>query len=113
MDEPYYPWEALIPIRDARYDSAATYGLELLSGAFVWSDENYMEFVAACRDRGNNRYWEPVAYRSSLIRGQPREDYRRGWEELRRFVPQWPGFRAERCRESLRAALEQALAAEE
>ena len=111
MDESYYPWEAFIPIRDARFASAATCGLELLSGAFIWSDENYMAFVAACRVRGNSRYWEPVAYRSSLIRGQPREVYRSGWEELRRFVPQWPGCRAERCHESLRAALEQALAA--
>lgn len=109
MEEPYYPWEALIPIRDAQYDSAATYGLEMLSGTFIWSDENYLEFVSACRNRGNNRYWEPVAYRSSLIRGQPRDDYRRGWEELQRFVPQWPGFRPERCSESLKAALEHAL----
>jgi hypothetical protein len=113
MDEPYYPWEALIPIRDARYDAAATYGIEMLSGTFIWSDENYLEFVAICRSRGNDRYWEPVVYRSSLIRGQPHEAYRRGWEELRRFVPQWPGFRAERCSESLKAALEQAIAAQQ
>jgi hypothetical protein len=80
--------------------SPLVFWLELLSGTFIWSDENYLEFVAACRDPGNNRYWEPAAYRSSLIRGQggqASEDYRRGWEELRRFVPQWPGFRLERC----------------
>lgn len=113
MDEPYYPWEALIPVRDARYDPLGTYGLEMLSGAFVWSDENYFEFVAVCRGRGNQRYWEPVVYRSSLILGKPRQDYRHGWEELRRLVPQWPGFRAERCSESLKSALEQALLEEQ
>jgi hypothetical protein len=112
VDAPYYPWEALIPIRDAQYGPTATCGLELLSGAFVWSDENYLEFVAVCRDRGNTRYWEPVVYRSSFILSHPREDARRGWEELRRLVPQWPGFRPERSSESLRAALEQALAVE-
>jgi hypothetical protein len=113
VDEPYYPWEALVPIRDARHDPAATFGLELCSGGFVWSDENYLEFAAGCRGRGNNGYPEPIAFRASLIMGRPREDCRRGWEELRRLVPQCPGFRPERCSESLRAALEQALAAEE
>jgi hypothetical protein len=113
MEEPYYPWEAFIPIRDARYDPGASYGLELLSGAFIWFDENYFDFVAVCRSRGNTRYWEPVVYRSALILGQPRKDCRRGWEELRRLVPQWPGFRPERCSQSLKADLEQALAAEE
>ena len=113
MEEPYYPWEALIPLRDARHDPAATCGLELCSGGFVWSDEYYVEFVAACRGRGNNRYAEPLAYRASLILGRPRADCRRGWEELRRFVPQWPGFRPERWGEELRAALEQALAAKD
>jgi hypothetical protein len=112
MGEPYYPWEALIPIRDALHDPAATVGLELCSGGFVWSDENYLEFAAACRGRSNNHYPEPIAFRASLILGRAREDCRRGWEELRRLVPQWPGFRPEQCCESLRVALEQALAAE-
>jgi hypothetical protein len=35
VDEPYFPWEALTYIRDARYDPAATFGLELLSGGLV------------------------------------------------------------------------------
>jgi hypothetical protein len=113
MVEAYYPWEALIPIRDARYDPQASYGLELCSGGFVWSDENYLEFAAACRSRGNVHYPRPIAYRASLILGQPREDCRQAWEELRRLVPQWPGFLPERSAASLRAALHAALAAEE
>ena len=112
MVEAYFPWEALIPIRDARYDPAGTPGLELCSGAFIWPDEAYFEFVAACRGRGNVRYYEPVVYRSSVIRGQLREDCRRGWEELRRLVPQWPGFRPERSSEALRSELERQLAEE-
>jgi hypothetical protein len=113
VDEPYFPWEALIPVRDAQHDEAATFTLELCSGGFVWSDENYVEFAAACRGRGNHHYPEPIAYRASLILACPREDCRQGWEELRRLVPQWPGFRPERCSPSLRVALEQALAAED
>jgi hypothetical protein len=113
LDEPYYPWEALIPVRDARHDPAAAFGLELCSGRLVWWDENYPEFAAGCRGRGNNHHPEPLAFRASLILGRPREDCRRGWEDLRRPVPQWPGFRPERCSESLCAALDEALAAED
>lgn len=113
MEEAYYPWEALIPLRDARFDPAAVPGLEMLSGAFVWPDEGWLEFVAACRGRGNMRYHEPVVFRSSIIRGRPREDCRRGWEWLQRHVPQWPGFRPERSDLSLREALERALDAEQ
>jgi hypothetical protein len=110
MEEAYYPWESLIHLRDARFDPAAAPSLELLSGAFFWPDEGWLEFVAACRDRGNTRYHEPAVYRSSLIKGQPREDCRRGWEWLRQHVSQWPGFRPERSSESLRAELERQLA---
>ncbi len=66
----------------------------------------YVEFVAHCRAQGCLRYWEPVGYRTSVIRGRPNEGFRCGWEELRRVCPDWPGFREERYDESLRAELE-------
>jgi hypothetical protein len=112
MPEPFFPEEAIAIIRESRWDPDATYELELLSGSFIWSDECYLEFVAACRAKGNRSYWDPVAYRASLILGQPREEYRPGWEELMQHCPDWPGFRPERRSEALRAELERALSEE-
>lgn len=112
MTEPYFPERAVAVLRAARFDPAATPGLELLSGSFIWDDEAYFEFLNACRDHGCMAYWEPVAFRSSLILGVPDESCRRGWEELQRACPGWPGFQPERRSESLRAELERQLAAD-
>jgi uncharacterized protein (TIGR02996 family) len=112
VSEPYFPEEAVSLLRAARYDPAARPGLELVSGSFIWHDEGYLEFVPACRARGCLAYWEPVAFRSSFILGQPDERYRRGWEELRRLCPEWPGFRPGRYSGSLRPELERQLAEE-
>jgi hypothetical protein len=112
MMAPYFPDKAVAILRAARFDPAASPGLELLSGSFIWDDEGYLEFVAVCRDKGCRAYWEPVVYRSSLILGRPDETFRRGWEELLRLCPGWPGFRPERYSEALRAELERQLAQE-
>ena len=112
MVEPYFPEQAIAVLRAARFDPSARPGLELLSGTLIWGDEAYLEFPAVCRHYGCMAYWEPVAFRSSLIRGQPDESYRRGWEELERACPEWPGFRPERRSESLRAELVRQLAEE-
>src|SRR4051812_29605574 len=112
MAEPYFPAEAAAVLQAARYDPAARPGLELLSGSFLWGDECYLKFIAACRARGCLVYWEPVVFRSSLIMGRPDESSRRGWEELQRACPDWPGFRPERRSESLRAELERQMAEE-
>jgi hypothetical protein len=108
MSEPYFPEVAVACLRQSRYDPTAKPGLELLSGSFVWDDEMdaYFAFVAHCRAKKCLVYWEPILFRSSVIRGRPDEKCRRGWEELRRVCPEWPGFRPERYSESLRAELE-------
>ena len=108
MAEPYFPEEAVACLRRTRYSPAARPSLELLSGSLIWEDEfaDYVEFVAHCRDEGCLRYWEPVAYRTSVIRGRPTEGLRRGWDELRNVCPDWPGLREERYDEALRAELE-------
>jgi hypothetical protein len=108
VTEPYYPEEAVACLRRSRYDRKAKPALELISSAFIWSDEfeDYLEFVAHCRAKACRHYWEPIGFRSSVIRGQPDEQCRRGWEELRRVCPKWPGFREERYCESLRLELE-------
>jgi hypothetical protein len=108
VTELYFPEEAIACLRRTRYNPAARPSLELVSGSFIWEDEfaGYVEFVAHCRARGCPRYWEPVGYRTSIIRGGPNERFRRGWGELRKVCPDWPGFREERYAEALRAELE-------
>ena len=112
MAEPYFPEQAIAVLQAARFDPTARPSLELLSGSLIWNDEAYLEFPAVCRYHGCMVYWEPVVFRSSLIRGQPDESCRRGWKELQRASPEWPGFRPERRSESLRAELERQLAEE-
>jgi hypothetical protein len=108
VTEPYFPEEAVACLRRSRYDAAAKPGLELISGSFIWGDElqDLIEFVAHCRGKGCLRYWEPIGFRTSVIRGTPDERWRRGWEELRQVCPTWPGFREERYCEFLRGELE-------
>jgi hypothetical protein len=101
MATPYFPDEAIAVLRQARWDASARPSLELLSGTFLWWDEDYLEFIGTCRDKGCLSYWEPLLYRDSLIRGEPKEEYRHAWEELRKLAPEWPGFRPERQSELL------------
>jgi hypothetical protein len=112
MGKPYFPNEAVAILRAARFDPSARPGLELLSGSFIWNDECYLDFAPVCRDMGCLAYSEPVVFRSSLILGRPNEKCRRGWEELQRVCPEWPGFRPERQSESLRSELERQRAEE-
>jgi hypothetical protein len=106
--EPYFAEEAVARLRRTRYNPAARPSLELVSSSFIWEDEfaDYVEFVAHCRAKGCLRYWEPVCYRTSVIRGRPNARFRRGWEELRKVCPDWPGFRQERYDKALRGELE-------
>jgi hypothetical protein len=113
MAKPYFPEQAVAVLRTARFDPTARPGLELLSGALVWDDEAYLEFAAVCCHFRCLAVWEPVVYRSTLILGRPDERCKRGWDELQRRCPGWPGFRPERHSESLRAVLEQQLAEEQ
>ena len=89
VTEPYFPEEAVACLRRTRHNPTARPSLELVSGSFIWEDEfaDYVEFVAHCRAQGCLRYWEPVGYRTSVIRGRPNEGFRCGWEELRRVCP--------------------------
>jgi hypothetical protein len=106
MLESRFPESAIAVMRAAQYDPSARRSLEVLSGAFIWDDECYFEFVAHSRAAGCLLYWQPVLFRSSIIMGKPDGDSRQGWEDLRRVAPEWPGFREERYSESLRAFLE-------
>ena len=88
-----------------RYDPNATRSLELLSGAFVWSDEQpttdniegprVIEFLKVL-----------IAYRASVIRGNPNKDFEHTWNEFAEACPTWPGLRPERADYSLKEALD-------
>ena len=88
-----------------RYDPNAIRSLELLSGAFVWSDEKpstensegprVIEFLKVL-----------IAYRASVIQGNPNKDLERIWDEFAEACPTWPGLRPERADCSLKEALD-------
>ncbi|MBW1814746.1 MAG: hypothetical protein JRJ39_14070 [Deltaproteobacteria bacterium] len=87
------------------YDPNAIRSLELLSGAFVWSDEQpatenieglkVIEFLKVL-----------IAYRASVIRGDPAKDLERTWNEFAEACPTWPGLRPERADCSLKETLD-------
>ena len=79
-------------LNDLTFSETAQRFYEMMSGALVWNDEKpdipFSElgwFRAA------------LAYRSSIILGQPRTEFESIWSALQRIAPKWPGFRTERC----------------
>jgi hypothetical protein len=74
---------------------------ELLSDAFVWSDE-----TPKVKGSPPAAFRHLLAYRSFLIRGKSHELLRRVWENVQAACPTWPGFRAERCSPTLARELE-------
>ena len=109
MDEFLFPDEALALLRLARYDPQARRGFEMLSTSFSWSDEGLPRALRLCRNHGSEAAFYVMVFRTSLIKGEPIEEYRRTWEQLRAACPEWPGFRPERCSTELRPEWERAL----
>jgi hypothetical protein len=105
MDTMLFPDEALAMLREARYDPAACRGFNRPAGAFLWSDERLHQVRGICSDHGSRAEFYLLAYRSSLIQGEPIEEFRGPWEQLRQACPEWPGFRAERSSSHLARAL--------
>jgi hypothetical protein len=103
MGESLFPSEAIALIRQARYDPEAELVIDMSIGAFVRTDENYSEFATICRAEGNQVYWQPVAFRDSVIFGWRHEECYLAWAMLWELCPEWPGFRPERTSESLRS----------
>ena len=92
--------ELMIPLRDhaGHLNSISRPKLfkrvfyELMSGALVWTDETNRrtpwEVINALR--------VIVAYRTSLMLDDPREEFAEMWEESLKLFPNWVGFRPER-----------------
>jgi hypothetical protein len=109
MDEMVYPEEVLALLRQMRYDPEAHRGFECLSTSFYWSDEGLPRAMRLCMDHGSRATFCTMVFRTSLIKGEPVDGYRRNWEQLRAACPKWPGFRPERCSTELLPAWERAL----
>jgi hypothetical protein len=96
MDAMLFPDEALDVLREARYDPGALRGWAEKASTFHWTDELLSAVSPICAKHGSRADFYLVAYRTSLILGQPIEEYRGPWDQLRRECPEWPGFRPER-----------------
>jgi hypothetical protein len=88
-----FPDEALAVLREARHDPDAARAYEAAPGGFVWSDELLHRVHAACAEHDSRADFYLVAYRASVTRGDPIDEFRVPWDQLRSACPDWPGFR--------------------
>ena len=79
-------------LNDLAYSATARRVYEMMSGALMWEDEK-----ADLPFSELGWFRAALAYRSSVILGQPRTEFEPIWGALQRVAPKWPGFRAERC----------------
>src|SRR5262245_42444626 len=74
------------------FSETARHFYEIMSGALMWEDEKgKLPFSELGWFRA------ALAYRTSVILGEPRTEFEPIWAALKRVAPKWPGFRTERC----------------
>ncbi len=83
-------------LRQTRWDPNAICIYDGISGGLVWSDEYPRAAFAACFSENNWAFRYVLAYRASLIREDPRDEFRAPFFQLVRECPDWPGLRPER-----------------
>src|SRR4051794_40111078 len=105
-NESLFPAAAIEALRKTRWDPQSTLHYEAMSGGLFWSDEFSREATYACIDAENYAYRYLIAYRASLINGEPREEIRAVWDQMLQECPDWPGFRPERSSMDLKEQLE-------
>lgn len=87
-----------------RPDPQARMNYDLFAGGLFWSDE--CPIWDEVRDGGEIGCWRVLlAYRASLIIGEPRVKFTSTWEQFQSLCPQWPGFAPERRDPSLAGRL--------
>ncbi len=107
MDRVYlFTEEGLNALRTLNFNPRAVRSFEGMSGGFIWSDEFSDAVFDVCFAKDNWAFRFLLGYRASLIAGQPRDDLRGPWDQLKIQCPQWPGFRPERCSSSLSVCLD-------
>ena len=97
-----FPAEALAIMRKARWRPWARRRYDGLSPGFYWSDE----FPWRVSDAWTQQCHAVIAFRASLILGEPRAPMRPVWDQLEQECPRWPGFRLARRSPALRHRLE-------
>src|SRR5262245_55763012 len=101
---PLFSETELSVLRISRYDPEAVRAYDIFSGGFYWSDEGITE-LAKVSDTSLYRYL--IRHRASISEGKPKGPLAL-WDQLLSVCPDWPGFRPERCAQSLASELEQA-----
>ncbi|MFN3148595.1 hypothetical protein [Bremerella sp.] len=91
-----FPDNVLAILRQTTWDPAAICIFDGVSGGLLWSDEYPREAMAECLSDNNWAFRYVLAYRASLIRGEPREEFSAPWDQLVAECPNWPGLRPER-----------------
>jgi hypothetical protein len=103
-----FPAEAIEILRETKWSPLTKRTFDGMAGGFVWDDEFPQEALDACTRQDNWSFRAVIAYRASLIAGEPREELRAPWDQLACACPEWPGFRPERRSSELRAPMERA-----
>jgi glycosyltransferase involved in cell wall biosynthesis len=92
-------------MREVVQSPTANFSYELLSGALIWSDE-----LPEFRRMKLIRNWQVIRFvlrfRTTLILGEPHEEYRFIWEQAQKLFPGWPGFDPARRSPALREDFE-------
>jgi hypothetical protein len=105
MEIPELEEEIVEEFRKLKYDPNAKSSYEWMSGGLIWKDEFTSELIA-----GLSKQTHPIinyllrylwAYRSSLVVGKERLEFRKIWQTVYSQVPFWPGFTPERLDSSL------------
>jgi len=87
--------EEIAHMRTSVFYAETGVGVELLTGAVIWSDENSLELFATS-DAFGGLAKEVFVYRTSPLIGEPLDELQYAWDEVRARCPEWIGFRPER-----------------
>jgi hypothetical protein len=103
-----FPAEVIDLLREVQWSSTAKRCFDGMAGGFFWDDELPMGAIQTSMRIDNWAFRVVIAFRASLIAGEPREECRAPWDQLHRECPEWPGFRPERQSAELRLPMERA-----
>lgn len=79
-----------------RHDPAASSAYDIMAGGLIWNDEVPNASDRASNLRASVYLRSVIAYRASLTLNSPRAELESDWKELKRLLPNWPGFREDR-----------------
>mgnify|MGYP000942298163 CR=1 FL=1 len=82
-------------LRMCRFDPEAVSTYDVFAGGLIWADE-IPDLPRLVWFRVSLHLRDVIAYRASLSLGEPRIELENEWNQLKREVPDWPGFREDR-----------------